>query len=88
VGEEEMKRRDTVDDKQLAICKQRGHKNYLKDKWTQCKWCGMWLREVRKVEESRKTPPEGEWDESMRLDKQLGELNEQIKQRLKREREK
>lgn len=26
--------------------------------WTQCKWCGMWLREVRKTEEREDDPPE------------------------------
>lgn len=52
------KKKDGIDEKQLAICKQRGHHTrYLGDEWSQCKWCGMWLREVRKIEERRDAPP-------------------------------
>jgi hypothetical protein len=71
---------DSVDDKQLAICKQRGHNHTgLRAKWSQCKWCGMWLREVITVQESRKAPPENEQDESIRLDRDLRLMAEQTK---------
>jgi hypothetical protein len=47
--------------KELAICRQRGHSS-VRDGWTQCKWCGIWLREVRKIEERENEPPEEELD--------------------------
>jgi hypothetical protein len=64
------KKKDTVNDKQLAICKQRGHnaRGILSPKdWSQCEFCGMWLREVRTIEERRDTPPEDEQSPFHRL---------------------
>ena len=52
------KKKDGIDAKQLEICKQRGHDTgYLGTDWSQCKWCRMWLREVRTIEERRDAPP-------------------------------
>ena len=48
---------------ELAICKRRGHSYAgitLHEGWTQCKWCGIWLREVRKIEEREDEPPRDE----------------------------
>jgi YVTN family beta-propeller protein len=47
-----------INKKELAICKKRGHKaSLLGDGWAQCKWCGMWLREVTKIEQRDDAPP-------------------------------
>lgn len=47
---------------ELVICKRRGHTPGLGVRvgWTQCKWCGMWLREVHTTEEREEAPPEDE----------------------------
>jgi hypothetical protein len=49
-----------INQDELAICKRRGHvpEFGVQVGWTQCKWCGMWLREVRKTEEREDDPPE------------------------------
>ena len=50
-----------VNEKELEICKVRGHDRFgLGSYWQQCKWCGIWLREVRTTEEREDTPPEDE----------------------------
>jgi len=46
---------------ELAICKRRGHDSMALEKnWRRCKWCGMWLREVRTIEEREDDPPENQ----------------------------
>ena len=46
---------------ELAICERRGHETrLLNDKWQQCKWCGLWLREVTTVERREDEPPKAE----------------------------
>ena len=51
-----------VNPEELAICKRRGHDakgvGLLGGGWLQCRWCGMWLREVRTIEEREDDPPE------------------------------
>lgn len=51
-----------IDPVELAICRRRGHDDKLFPLrgWAQCRWCGMWLREVRTFEEREDTPPEDE----------------------------
>ncbi len=59
VGEE------TINRGELAICKRRGHDVVLigiGQRWKQCKWCGIWLREVRTIEEREDDPPNDEQD--------------------------
>jgi hypothetical protein len=46
-----------VDQNELAICKRRGHAGLRHDGWVQCAWCGSWIREIRKIEESDVEPP-------------------------------
>jgi hypothetical protein len=57
VGEENV-----IDREELAICKRRGHDpgTGFRLGWVQCKWCGVWLREVRTTEEREDDPPEDE----------------------------
>jgi hypothetical protein len=38
---------------------------------TQCKWCGTWLREVRRIEEREDDPPEEELDVRIQITRQL-----------------
>ena len=47
---------------ELAICKRRGHDGLVGfgDGWTRCKWCGLWLRAVRTIEEREDEPPKDE----------------------------
>lgn len=52
-----------VNKKELATCKRRGHESRgLSDGWKQCKWCGIWSREVRTIEECEDEPPKDEQD--------------------------
>ena len=55
---------------ELAICRRRGHETNwgMKHGWTQCKWCGIWQREVCKIEEREDEPPEAEQTPRMRRD--------------------
>lgn len=56
---------------ELSICKRRGHDaGFLGKDWTQCKWCGMWLREVRTIEERAEEPPK---DQQSPLDRLIRE---------------
>ena len=42
------KKKDGIDEKQLEICKQRGHDTgYLGTDWSQCKWCRMFATRFR-----------------------------------------
>jgi hypothetical protein len=47
---------------ELEVCKQRGHDagSFLDQGWCQCKWCGLWLREIRTIEEREDAPPDHE----------------------------
>jgi hypothetical protein len=55
-----------VNPEELAICRRRGHETFYRlvgdrlvgEGWKQCKWCGMWVREVHKIEEREDDPPE------------------------------
>ncbi len=51
-----------INDDEATICKWRGHDAGIGIRlgWAQCKWCGMWLREVRTIEEREDAPPEEE----------------------------
>lgn len=55
-----------INPEELAICKRRGHQpqgsSLCDEYWKKCRWCGMWLREVRTItiEEREDEPPEGE----------------------------
>lgn len=58
-----------VDQEELAICRRRGHHlvGIAADAWRQCKWCRIWVREVRKLEEREDDPPKEERDPLGRL---------------------
>ena len=60
-GETTWKAR-VINPEEFAICKRRGHGTEisLKGGWVQCRWCGMWLREVQTIEEREDEPPENE----------------------------
>lgn len=47
-----------INREELAICKRRGHglKGLSNERWKQCRWCGMWLREVCVIEEREDEP--------------------------------
>jgi hypothetical protein len=60
-----------IDATELAICRNRGHDGYSTKDWQRCKWCGLWFREVRKLEEREDDPPDGERDPREQL-KKLG----------------
>jgi hypothetical protein len=50
-----------IDRQELETCKRRGHATKgAAYGWALCKWCGMWVREVRTttVEEREDEPPE------------------------------
>jgi len=52
-----------INPEELAICKRRGHRPdglFIQQGWSQCQWCGMWLREVKTIEEREDEPPKSE----------------------------
>ena len=51
-----------INAEELTVCKRRGHDAEigLRSGWVQCKWCGMWLREVKTVQEREDDPPVSE----------------------------
>jgi hypothetical protein len=51
-----------INQEELAICQRRGHAPDLGVRlgWVRCKWCGLWLREIRTLEEREDEPPENE----------------------------
>jgi hypothetical protein len=56
-----------INPEELAICKRRGHDGGYDKAWSQCKWCGMWLRTVKVIEEREDEPPQAEQDQLHRL---------------------
>jgi hypothetical protein len=64
-----------INAEEFAVCRRRGHEGPAHEGWTQCKWCGIWLREVRKIEESEDEPPEAELDIRLRVRRDLDLLS-------------
>jgi hypothetical protein len=66
---------------ELAICKRRGHAfddgagSTLHQGWVQCKWCGMWVREIRTREERADDPPVEERSQLTVVREELRKLN-------------
>jgi len=58
-----------INPEELAICKRRGHNTGagMDRGWAQCKFCGLWLRVVRTIEEREDEPPKAELDPLVRL---------------------
>lgn len=63
-----------VNREELEICKRRGHAAHPTDLWSQCKFCGVWLRAVTTIEEREDEPPEDELDPLDAMEK----LNEEL----------
>lgn len=63
-----------INRKELAICKRRGHAGGVHEGWTQCKWCKIWLREVRTIEEREDEPPEEELDIRVKSERHLKQI--------------
>jgi hypothetical protein len=49
-----------INPEELATCKRRGHKVAMDEAWSPCKWCSLWLREKRTIEERENAPPRKE----------------------------
>jgi hypothetical protein len=52
-----------IDLEEQKICQRRGHDPglaFLHQGWAQCKWCKIWVREVRTLEERESDPPKEE----------------------------
>jgi hypothetical protein len=64
-----------INRKELAICKRRGHDDRmtLHQGWVQCKWCNIWLREVRTLEEREDEPPMDEINSLLKMKRRLNE---------------
>jgi hypothetical protein len=60
-----------INQRELAICKRREHSGFVQQGWTQCKWCGTWWREVRKIEEREDEPPDDELDVRVQVTRNL-----------------
>jgi hypothetical protein len=55
---------------EYEICQKRGHdlRGLLERKWRPCRWCGMWIRTMRKIEEHEEEPPPEEQDQLTNYD--------------------
>jgi hypothetical protein len=53
-----------INREELAVCLRRGHDNHTLEEnaWSQCKWCGLWLREQNTIEEREDPPPGNEME--------------------------
>jgi hypothetical protein len=51
-----------VNQGELEICRRRSHDLALtyEGRWTQCRWCGLWVRDVHTREEREDEPPKDE----------------------------
>jgi hypothetical protein len=48
-----------INREELEICMQRGHEHVTSDEgWSQCDWCGLWVRERCTLEEREDQPEE------------------------------
>ena len=58
-----------IDPDELKICQQRGHNTEISlgAQWVPCRWCGMWLREVRTIEERPDEPPADQQNPLLKL---------------------
>ena len=69
-----------INPEELELCKRRGHNTGVglgKD-WAQCKFCGIWLRQV--VEEREDEPPTADLDPMVRLSR----MNQAMARRLQK----
>lgn len=59
VGRLEGSYQVSINQDELAICRRRGHAvtATFSRGWIQCTACGMWIREVRTLEEREAIPP-------------------------------
>ena len=66
-----------INAEELAVCKQRGHHSDigLRSGWVQCKWCGMWLREIRTMQEREDDPPMSERNSLVELRQKLDNMS-------------
>jgi hypothetical protein len=72
-----------VNQEELAICRRRGHDaTFLGDGWIQCKWCGMWLRQRKLLDEQEDEPPQSEINLIAKfMEEEVGPAKQRIKQR-------
>ncbi len=73
----------SVNKRELAICKRRGHEPRLDDRWRQCKWCGLWLRAVTTVEEREDEPPRDQQSPLQDLHRMTEEIRKDKKDKRK-----
>ena len=62
-----------MDTEELRICRRRGHRRTWGEGWNQCKWCGLWLREKREIEEREGDPQADETASPKRRTSRTGE---------------
>ena len=62
-----------MDAEELRICRRRGHCRTLDEGWYQFKWCGLWLREKREIEERESEPKADETASPKRQTNQTAE---------------
>jgi len=71
-----------INKKEQAICKRRGHGvRAIGDGWAQCKWCGVWTREVRTIEEREDAPPADELNPMARIERRQTEREQKLKKK-------
>src|ERR1700693_1906055 len=61
-----------MDAEELRKYRRRGHSPTMGEGWSQCKWCGLWLRERREIEK-RESEPQDELASPQRQNSQPGE---------------
>jgi hypothetical protein len=60
-----------INPEELAICRRRGHSLRFGKGWSQCKWCGLWLREQCTIEERADEPQPNQNDSQKQTENQV-----------------
>jgi hypothetical protein len=64
---------------ELAICRRRGHSTIVGKGWSNCSYCGFWLRENLTLEEREDEPPNDEVSIGTQNDRALDQMLRRIK---------
>jgi hypothetical protein len=59
---------------ELAICRRRGHSTWIGKSWSNCSYCGFWLRENLTLEEREDEPPNDEMSIGTQSERALDEI--------------
>jgi hypothetical protein len=65
---------------ELVLCRRRGHSTSVRKHWSNCSFCGYWLRENLTLEEREDEPPIDEMSIATQNDRALDQRERRLKQ--------